>query len=228
MFYCAGLQLIKPVRLTRREEATSLMAVNYFGAWEAARLFASRKYSDEGSSMTVVSSIAGEAPETGIVGYSASKSALNTLVRGLAKELVGKRINAVSPGWIDTEMTQAFAHIYDDDFKRELAEKSNLGLVAVSDVVDCMLYLSGERASKISGQVISIDGVCEDSMKLHHHGYVVEDVDAFAQCYPCAEFVARTYDSEQKADLLLAKAGGTFVEFIAPNIEEAFTYNFKT
>ena len=89
--------------------------------------------------------------------YSASKGAIDSYVRSLAKELgpSGIRVNAVSPGVIDTDMLRDYS---EEDLK-ELADTTPLGrLGSPEEVAKTMLFLASDDASFITGQIVGVNG----------------------------------------------------------------------
>ena len=89
--------------------------------------------------------------------YAASKAAINGLTRALASEYgsAGIRVNAVCPGFIETEMTAS----YTASEKAEFCESVPLGrLGTTSDVAKVVLFLASDAASYITGQCIFVDG----------------------------------------------------------------------
>jgi NAD(P)-dependent dehydrogenase (short-subunit alcohol dehydrogenase family) len=156
LVYCAGQQVIKPHRMMSSADFDVLYEVNLRGALFASKLFCSNKVSEKSGVFCVISSIASLRPEPGIVGYSAMKSAVDNMIAGLGKECAPRRFVGVSPGWLDTEMTRKQA-IYNDQFRESLANRTPLGLTNVSDIVFAVDFLTGERASSITGQVLCVD-----------------------------------------------------------------------
>ncbi|SCW28235.1 3-oxoacyl-[acyl-carrier protein] reductase [Ruminococcaceae bacterium YRB3002] len=89
--------------------------------------------------------------------YAASKGAVDAYVRSLAKELApsGIRVNAVSPGCIDTDMMAD----YSDEDRSELIDETPLARLGTpQDVADAVYYLASDRASFITGQIIGVNG----------------------------------------------------------------------
>ncbi len=156
--YSAGAQLIKPVRMTKPEEIARLVNVNLNAPLLLAGLFASKKVSTPDAVFCAISSIAAARPEAGIVAYSATKAGLDAMVRGLAREVGPRRVVGVAPGWLDTEMTQQYGHLYGDRFREDLAKASPAGPATVSGIVDCVEFLLSPAASGITGEIIRIDG----------------------------------------------------------------------
>ena len=89
--------------------------------------------------------------------YSASKGAVDAYIKSLAKELgpSGIRVNAVSPGVIDTDMMNC----YSDEDKTELCDETPAGRLGTpEEVANVLLFLQSEQASFITGQVIGVNG----------------------------------------------------------------------
>jgi len=157
--YCAGVQYIAPLRTSKVDKVIDVFNVNFMSAYFFLGSFSSKKiYADENPSFVVISSIAAQKPEPGILAYSASKAAIESLVVGSAIELAPIRVNAVAPGFMETQMTKDFPVVYSEEFIRELDKKTPLGMTLVSDVVKMIEFLSGESATKITGEIISVDG----------------------------------------------------------------------
>jgi 3-oxoacyl-[acyl-carrier protein] reductase len=104
-----------------------------------------------------LSSIVGVIGNPGQINYSASKAGILGLTKSAAKEL-GKRgitVNAVAPGFIETEMTE----ILSEDQKSQFLEKIPVGRFGLpQEVAHLVAFLSSKEAGYISGQVIGIDG----------------------------------------------------------------------
>lgn len=89
--------------------------------------------------------------------HSASKGGLIALTKSLAKELAGRNItvNAIAPGFIDTEMTK----VLKDGVREEISKKIPLGRFGTpNDIASLVEFLSEDSASYITGETIIIDG----------------------------------------------------------------------
>ena len=134
-----------------------LMAVNVRGAFLCCREAVSGMLSLGGGSIVNVSSMWGLTGGSCEVAYSTSKAAVIGLTKSLAKELAPSRIrvNAVAPGFIDTEMN---AHLSKEDREAFRLDTPLEAIGAPGDVADAILFLAGDRARFITGQVLPCDG----------------------------------------------------------------------
>jgi NAD(P)-dependent dehydrogenase (short-subunit alcohol dehydrogenase family) len=155
---CAGVQKIKPLRILKPDEIGELLRVDLQMPLVLAGLFTSRRVSTDDAVFCAVSSIAASRPEPGILAYAAAKAGIEALVKGLAREAAPRRAVAVAPGWLDTEMTRAYATIYGEDFQQHLRLSAPRGIATVEAVVDCIEFLLSPAASYITGEVIRVDG----------------------------------------------------------------------
>jgi NAD(P)-dependent dehydrogenase (short-subunit alcohol dehydrogenase family) len=158
LVYCAGQQLIKPLRAVSADDTARIISVNLTAAVIFGGLFASPRLSENDAVFCAISSIAAHRPEPAIIPYAAAKAGVEALVKGLARECAPRRAVAVAPGWLDTEMTQGYGSVYNEAFRERLETASPRGIATVDEVADLALFLTSDRASRITGQVVTIDG----------------------------------------------------------------------
>ena len=111
---------------------------------------------DGGGRIVNVTSIIGFTGYSGLSVYGATKASMIGFTRSLAREVgrLGINVNAVAPGFLDTEMTQGM----DDDQRKQVARRSALRRLAdVDDVADAVEFLMGDKAKSITGTVLTVD-----------------------------------------------------------------------
>ncbi|MEX2113782.1 MAG: 3-oxoacyl-[acyl-carrier-protein] reductase [Pirellulales bacterium] len=104
-----------------------------------------------------IASVSGLMGNPGQANYSASKAGIIGMTRTVAKELASRKItiNAVAPGFIETEMTDALGPIVLEEAKKRIPAKR---LGRADEVAACVLFLASAAAGYITGQVLTIDG----------------------------------------------------------------------
>ncbi len=149
LMHAAGAIKIEPLRTYSLNEARKLFDLNFFSGLLLAKAF-SRKgsFAESGASLLFCSSIHAIRGMAGVLTYSATKGAIEASVRSLAAELRNKRIrvNAVCPGYINTEMTRLYP------------PKDGHPLADPETVAPLCAFLLSDRAHLITGQSIVIDG----------------------------------------------------------------------
>ncbi|MED0586413.1 elongation factor P 5-aminopentanone reductase [Bacillus subtilis] len=112
---------------------------------------------NKSGAIVAVSSIWGETGASCEVLYSMAKGAQHSFIKGLAKELApsGIRVNAVAPGAVDTNMMNQFTAAE----KEEIADEIPIGRLArPQEIADATAFLLSEKASYITGQILSVNG----------------------------------------------------------------------
>jgi NAD(P)-dependent dehydrogenase (short-subunit alcohol dehydrogenase family) len=142
-------------------EATRFFAVNVLGPLNCARAFANWAI-EQGRDGAIVniSSIAGARPAPGCGLYSATKAALESLTRTMALEWgpKGLRVNAVSPGHVNTEGVLADLRAGRLDEAALIRSIPARRIADVDDVADAVLFLCSDKARHIMGQTLTVDG----------------------------------------------------------------------
>jgi 3-oxoacyl-[acyl-carrier protein] reductase len=116
-----------------------------------------REFIRRGGSVVNVTSVSGEIGLPGQTSYSASKAGIIGLTKSLAKEVArfGVRVNAVAPGFIETDMTNAM----DETVRKKLYAQIPMGKPGTArDVARLVLFLAGDQASYATGKVWTLDG----------------------------------------------------------------------
>ena len=145
--------------LARMKEADfdRVIEVNLKGAFNCMRHAAPVMMKQRFGSIVNVSSVVGLQGNAGQVNYAASKAGIVGMTKIAAKELAGRniRVNAVAPGFIQTDMTAALSERVVEGARGRIA----LGTFGQpEDVAAAVAFLAGPQAKYITGQVLSVDG----------------------------------------------------------------------
>jgi len=158
----AGIQQITPISsVLSVEKSKELFEINYFSNIQLAKGFCDRRANiGKGSSIVFLSSIASIRGNGGLVGYAASKGAINSAVKSLAVEVarLGIRVNAVLPGFVMTEMIKSWQEVYTKEYIENMNKSYPLGIGKVEDVVEPILFLLSDKAKWITGTELVVDG----------------------------------------------------------------------
>ena len=133
--------------------------INLRGTWAICRAAVPVLKEQGWGRIVIVSSTAGQRGEANFSNYAASKGGQISFAKSLAVELgqYGITVNAVAPGWIETEMTaKTFT---DEQFRRSVEQAIPVGRIASSDDIALpVLFLCSEWARHITGEVLNING----------------------------------------------------------------------
>jgi 3-oxoacyl-[acyl-carrier protein] reductase len=140
------------------EDWRTVMSTNLDGAFRFCRAAADLMVFKQRSGRIInISSIAADHVNKGQTNYAASKGALNALTRCLALEVAGRgvTVNAIAPGFIETDMSEAIRNKAGDLIKKMIPVRR---LGKPEDVAQAAVFLASPAASYITGQVLTVDG----------------------------------------------------------------------
>jgi 3-oxoacyl-[acyl-carrier protein] reductase len=153
----AGISEDSLILRLKKESLDRTLATNLTSAIlcskEASRLMMKQRM----GSIIQISSVVGEMGNAGQVAYAAAKAGMIGMTKSLAKELASRniRVNAVTPGYIETEMTEALT----PDQKQAIVNDIALGTLGhPSDVAEMVAFLATDRSRYITGQVFGVNG----------------------------------------------------------------------
>lgn len=145
--------------IMRMEEADfdQVLSINLKGTFNTIKHLSRYFLKQRAGRIINISSVSGVMGNAGQANYCASKAGVIGLTKSVAKELAsrGITVNAVAPGFIETDMTDVLA----EDTKAELKKLIPLGKIGTTqNVADAVAFLASDKAAYITGQVISVDG----------------------------------------------------------------------
>jgi len=139
------------------EDWDTVLGTNLRGAFAMTRAF-SRSFLKQRSGRIInVASVIGLMGNAGQANYAASKAGLIGFTKAVAREFAsrGITVNALAPGFIETDMTSGLS----DELRQDIAKRIPLTFLGqVDDIAEGALYLAGPGARYVTGQVLSIDG----------------------------------------------------------------------
>ncbi|MBP8692474.1 MAG: 3-oxoacyl-[acyl-carrier-protein] reductase [Sedimentibacter sp.] len=153
----AGITKDNILPLMTEEEFDRVIDINLKGTFNCCKHVAKIMMKQKEGRIVNISSVVGLAGNPGQVNYSASKAGIIGMTKSIARELGKKNIlvNAVAPGFIKTEMTDGIP----DEIKAKMLESIPLQRFGLpEDIADCVEFLISDKASYITGQVISVNG----------------------------------------------------------------------
>lgn len=158
--HCAGFTIPKPFNFLNREDVNSVMDVNFIAPIFLTQFLLKNKKINKKSSIVFISSISGVYVSY-IAGslYSASKGAINGIVKGLALELAAKdiRVNSVNPGMVETNILESGV-ISNDQLNEDKKKYPLKRYGKPEEVAYAVIYLLSDASSWTTGSNILIDG----------------------------------------------------------------------
>ena len=153
----AGMTRDNLVMRLKDEDWDAVQNANLRGAFAAIRAVSRGMMKKRSGRIINIASIVGLIGTKGQANYAASKAGLIALTKSVAKELGSRNIlvNAVAPGFIETEMTAAMTAEARDALGKQIALER---LGSVQDIAAMVTFLASDKASYITGQVFVVDG----------------------------------------------------------------------
>lgn len=153
----AGITKDALILRMKEEDFDTVIDVNLKGVFNCLKTITPIMIRQRHGKIINLSSVVGISGNAGQVNYSASKAGVIGMTKSLAKE-VGSRginVNAVAPGFIETDMTGVLGEKYKDEIKRNIPLKK---LGNPEDVANVVAFLASKDSDYITGQVIHVDG----------------------------------------------------------------------
>jgi len=141
----------------KREQWDEVLATNLGGVFNATQPFMLPFVKQRSGAIINITSLGGIYGSSGQANYAASKAGMIGVAKSLAKELApfGVRVNAVAPGFIETDMISVMPPNRLEAFKAEIP-MNRLG--SADEVAEVVCFLASDRAAYVTGQVIEVAG----------------------------------------------------------------------
>jgi 3-oxoacyl-[acyl-carrier protein] reductase len=153
----AGITRDARLMMMKQDDWDLVIRINLTGAFICSKLVSKQMLKQKSGSIVNIVSVSGLIGNIGQANYSASKAGLIGLTKTTARELAeqGVNVNAVAPGFIQSDMT----HVLPEHIAQKLLDQIPMKLYGKpEDVADAVLFLVSNRARYITGQVINVDG----------------------------------------------------------------------
>lgn len=153
----AGVTRDNLIMRMSEEDYDTVVNTNLKGAFNMIRHLSRSFIKQRSGKIVNISSVSGVLGNAGQANYSASKAGLIGLTKSAAREMAGRgiNVNAVAPGFIDTDMTKAMP----EEARKALNQMIPMGKTgSTEDVANLVLFLAGSQSDYITGQVICVDG----------------------------------------------------------------------
>ncbi|MEW9076967.1 3-oxoacyl-[acyl-carrier-protein] reductase [Terrisporobacter glycolicus] len=153
----AGITKDNLIMRMKEEDFDSVIDVNLKGAFNCLKAVTPIMVRQKSGKIINMSSVVGVIGNAGQVNYCASKAGLIGMTKSLAREIGGKNINvnAIAPGFIDTDMTKVLS---EDQKKNIMSQVPLKRLGQAEDIANLALFLASNQSDYITGQVIHVDG----------------------------------------------------------------------
>ncbi len=153
----AGVVRDQFLLMMTEENLNECFDLNVKGYFYMAQAVALKMFKKKKGVIINMSSVSGKYSLPGQSVYGATKGAVNQMTATLAKELApyGIRVNAVAPGFIETEMLDAIPEEKKEEYLKVIPQHK---LGSTQNIADLVSFLASDQSSYITGQVITIDG----------------------------------------------------------------------
>ena len=153
----AGITKDNLIMKMSEDDFDAVIATNLKGAFNCIKHVSRQMLKQRGGRIINISSVSGILGNVGQANYAASKAGVIGLTKTMARELGsrGITVNAIAPGFVDTEMTEVLS----EEIRENACKQIILGRFGKpEDIANAAVFLASDKADYITGQVISVDG----------------------------------------------------------------------
>lgn len=161
IFHSAGIELLRPIRMTKQAQLNDVFGSSLFATFGIARAASQKNTVIDGGSLVFMSSVASLTGQQGMTAYSVAKAGIDALVRSLACEMAARkiRVNSIVSGAVETAMhDRLLQSSTNENAMFEYENRHLLGFGKVSDIANAALFLLSSASSWVTGTSLVIDG----------------------------------------------------------------------
>ena len=160
IFHGAGIELIRPIRMTKQAQLDEIFGSTLYSAFGIARASAQKNIITDGGSIVFMSSVAASHGQFGMTAYSAVKSGVDGLVKSLSCELAQRkiRVNSIAAGAVKTAMHDRLTNSSGEEAAKHYENAHLLGFGAAEDIASSALFLLSDASRWITGTTMLVDG----------------------------------------------------------------------
>ena len=153
----AGITRDKSLMMMNKEDWSEVIETDLTGVFNTTRACIISFLKQRSGNIVNMASVSGIHPLPGQVNYAAAKAGVLGFTKSLAREVApyNIRVNAVAPGFVDTDMTSALSETYRETVMK-MVPLGRFG--SAGEVAEVVAFLAGDASQYITGQVIQIDG----------------------------------------------------------------------
>ena len=157
LVYCTGIFPIRPLKNTKTDFLNNVMLINFYSFIECVRCFSDKRVCEEKASIVSLSSIASSNGDKGQLAYSASKGAMDSSIKVLAKELSQKdiKINSIRPAALLPEEIP-FDNLA--EAIQETIKQMRTGPITNKSIANQVAFLLSDYSNNITGQCFDVKG----------------------------------------------------------------------
>lgn len=161
LVYCAGVNADCPIKVNNINLMQEAMTVNCFAFLEMGKHFYSKRYSNDNGSIVAISSLASLVCERGMAPYSASKAALNAVIKTMSKEFLRRkiRVNGILPAGVATPMADQKVSVLEGialSKNNETEDVQELGIIPSTVIADHVDFLLSNASQYTTGELLTI------------------------------------------------------------------------
>jgi NAD(P)-dependent dehydrogenase (short-subunit alcohol dehydrogenase family) len=160
IFHSAGVELIRPIRMTKQAQLNDVFGSSLFAAFGIARSASQKNTIIDGGTLVFMSSVVSSTGQQGMTAYSAAKAGIDALVRSLACEMASRniRVNSIISGAVKTAMHDRLTETSSGNTMTNYEKSHLLGFGETEYISNAALFLLSSASHWVTGTNLVVDG----------------------------------------------------------------------